>query len=259
MLTSVPADHARAKKTTRAPKANATRPEGTSARKQLMENEVLEHATRLFAERGFAGTSLQDVATSMGLKRPALYYYFKSKEELLDRLIIQAVNDPANQLKDIAERADLDAAERLHAITHRNVTWVLNHTAQFLLLVKSESELSPASAEKFNASRREAADIVTAVIEEGIESGLFRTVDPRIAALSVFGISNWAAWWYNPEGPDSIESVADQLADMALAGLQRSDQRTSSALSPRKVVAMLRDDLDRLEQALDLVRPPRES
>jgi AcrR family transcriptional regulator len=219
-----------------------------------MENEVLEHATRLFAERGFAGTSLQDIATSMGLKRPALYYYFKSKEELLERLIVEAVSDPAQQLREIASRQDLDAAERLHAMTRWNTTWVLNHTDRFLLLVKSESELSPATAEAFNASRRKATDVVIDVIEEGIATGLFRSVDATTAALSVFGISNWAAWWFSPDGRDSIDHVANQIADMAVAGLKRSEHGAVSTLSPHAALSVLRADIDRLERALDQTR-----
>ncbi|GAA1846589.1 TetR/AcrR family transcriptional regulator [Actinomadura bangladeshensis] len=251
-------DAKRAKKTSgQAARETPDRSGATSTRKQLMENEVLEHATRLFAERGFAGTSLQDVATSMGLKRPALYYYFKSKEELLDRLIVQAVTDPANQLRDIAAQLDLDPAERLHAITHRIVTVTLNHTDRFLVLVKSESELSPATRKKFDDSRREATNIVTAVIEEGIGAGLFRPVDPRVAAFTVYGICNWAAWWYNPDGHDSIESVADQLADTALAGLLRNEQSTTRPLTTRAAIAALRDDLDRLEQTLEPAPAPR--
>jgi AcrR family transcriptional regulator len=254
----VSADAKSPKKTSsRAGRETPDRSGTASTRKQLMENEVLEHATRLFAERGFAGTSLQDVATSMGLKRPALYYYFKSKEELLDRLIAQAVTDPANQLRDIAAQLDLDPAERLHAIAHRIVTVTLNHTDRFLVLVKSESELSPATRQKFDDSRREATNIVTAVIEEGIEAGLFRAVDPRVAAFTVYGICNWAAWWYNPERHDSIESVADQLADTALAGLQRNGERTTKPLTTRAAIAALRDDLDRLEETLEPTRPSR--
>src|SRR4029453_2432400 len=100
----------------------------TSVRRQLMENEVIDHATRLFAERGFAGTSLQDVAESMGLKRPALYYYFNSKDELLDRLIAEGGSGPAHDFETIAEQPDRSPAERLHAIVRHNVTWVLTHT-----------------------------------------------------------------------------------------------------------------------------------
>ena len=54
-----------------------------TARRELVENEIYEQAIRLFAERGFAGTSLQDIADALGITRPALYYYVKSKDELL--------------------------------------------------------------------------------------------------------------------------------------------------------------------------------
>lgn len=235
-------------------KRTSSTDESTSAgspRKQLMENEVLEHATRLFAERGFAGTSLQDVATSMGLKRPALYYYFKSKDDLLDRLIVEGVSGPTHELKVIAERTDMSPAERLHAITRQNLKWVLTHIDRFRLLVKSEAELSPASAKKFKASSREAIDTVTAVIEEGIAAGQFRAVNARVAALGVFGISNWAAWWYQPGGPDSVETIADQLADLALASVHQPEQGRRNVLSSRDALSLLRQDLDVLEQSLD--------
>ncbi len=233
----------------------AAKDDAASTRKQLMENEVLEHATRLFAERGFAGTSLQDVANSMGLKRPALYYYFKSKDDLLDRLIVEGVSGPAQELREIAEQADLGPAERLHAVARHNVRWGLTHVDRFRGLVKSDAELSPASAKKFNASSREAIDTVTGVIEEGIEAGLFRPVNPRVAALGVFGTTNWAAWWFQPGGADSVDAIADQLADLALASVLKGEQSAEAVVTPATAIARLREDLDRLELSLDRDRP----
>ncbi|MTD52641.1 TetR family transcriptional regulator [Amycolatopsis sp. RM579] len=215
-----------------------------------MENEVLEHATRLFAERGFNGTSLQDIAEAMGLKRPALYYYFKSKDELLDRLIVEATSGPAHDLNKIAALSDMDVAARLHAMARHIVIWVTSNRDRFLLLVKSESDLSPASAKKFNEGRRAALDAVRSIIEEGIEAGQFRPVDAKIAAFGVWGICNWAAWWYHPKGETPLDTVADQLAEMAVAGLQRADRRESAVVSPRNLVAALRDQLDQLDKAL---------
>lgn len=69
-----------------------------SVRRDLVENEIYDHAARLFAERGFAGTSLQDVADAMGLTRSALYYYVKNKDELLARLVSEITEVPATAL-----------------------------------------------------------------------------------------------------------------------------------------------------------------
>ncbi|MYW90768.1 TetR/AcrR family transcriptional regulator [Amycolatopsis rubida] len=234
-------------------KSAAAPPENSSTgsrRKQLMENDVLEHATRLFAERGFNGTSLQDVADAMGLKRPALYYYFKNKDDLLDRLIAEATSEPARDLNQIAARSDLDAPARLHAAARHMVLWVTSNRDRFLLLVKSESDLTPASARKFNEGRRAALDAVRSIIQEGIDSGHFRPVDAKVAAFGVWGICNWAAWWHRPDGGIPTEAVADQLAEMAVAGVQRAERQESTVVSPRTVVAALREQLDQLEKAL---------
>lgn len=234
----------------KAPKDPSREGKGPSTRKQLMENEVLDHATRLFAEKGFAGTNLQDIATSMGLKRPALYYYFKSKDELLERLIVDATLGPAQELRAIAEQTSLDATHRLHAMARNMVHWVAAHTDRFLLLVKSESELSPEGSEAFNDGRRAALDEVTAVIQEGVESGQFRQVDANIAAFGVWGICNWVAWWYRPDGRDSIETISAHLADMAVNSVKSIEHSTPEALSPQTALVALRDDLDRLERLL---------
>ena len=74
----------------------------STARRELVENELYEHATRLFAERGFAGTSLQDIADALGITRPALYYYVKSKDELLAKLVTEVTQGPLDELQKIA-------------------------------------------------------------------------------------------------------------------------------------------------------------
>lgn len=80
-----------------------------------MESQIMEEATRLFADRGFAGTSLQDIADATGLTRPALYHYFGSKEELLSRLVSELTEGPADELGEIRRRTGTTATERLRA------------------------------------------------------------------------------------------------------------------------------------------------
>ena len=90
---------------------------GRTARRELVENEIYEQATRLFAERGFAGTSLQDIADAMGITRPALYYYVKSKDELLAKLVTEITDGPGEPTsRAVAARTDLDAVGKLRAI-----------------------------------------------------------------------------------------------------------------------------------------------
>lgn len=253
MTSSTPSGAARGKAGQAPPRPgrNAGKPAGaTTARRELVENEMYEHAIRLFAERGFAGTSLQDIADALGITRPALYYYVKSKDELLARLAADVAGGSAAQITELAARPDLDAVGKLREIVRLTALRQATQPERFRLLIRSEAELPAELSDAYDASRRAVLRAVTGVIEEGIRAGRFRPVDARIAALGVIGMWNWVAWWFRP-GRDSADAVADQLADMAIAALQRADHRTPDGEGPAAALKMLRQDIDYLERILD--------
>jgi AcrR family transcriptional regulator len=219
-------------------------------RRELVENEMYDHAIRLFAERGFAGTSLQDIADAMGITRPALYYYVRSKDELLAKLAAEVAGGSAAEMAELVARPDLDARGKLRGIARLTVVRLAHQPDRFRLLIRSEAELPPEIAESYDASRRAVLKTVIEVVEEGIVAGQLRPVDTRVAALAVIGMCNWVAWWFRP-GRDDVDAVADQLADMALAAVQRADHRMPEGEGPAAALAMLRQDLDHLERILD--------
>ena len=218
-------------------------------RRDLVMNEIYDQATRLFAERGFAGTSFQDIADAVGLTRPALYYYVKSKDELLAKLVAEITEGSAAGISAIARRADLGPAAKLHAIMTTSVQRQAQYAARFRLLIRSEAELPDNLATAHEAGRRAVLKAVARVIDQGIEEGVFRAVDARIAALGLLGMNNWVAWWFQPDGKDDAETVAGQLADMAVAAVRSRDQ-DSAAAGPAGMLQQIRQDLDHLERLL---------
>jgi AcrR family transcriptional regulator len=223
-----------------------------TARRELVENELYEHATRLFGERGFAGTSLQDIADAMGITRPALYYYVKSKDELLAKLVTEVTNGPLNELTALTARADLDPVGKLRGIVEVIVGRRANQPARFRLLIRSEADLPAELTTAYDESRRAVLTTIAGVIEEGTRAGRFRPVDSRVAALGVLGMCNWVAWWFRPGGRDSVAAVTEQLADMAVGSLQRPDQQILEGGGPAAALKMLRQDIDHLERILDV-------
>ncbi|WP_433504578.1 TetR/AcrR family transcriptional regulator [Pseudonocardia halophobica] len=222
-----------------------------TARRELVENELYEHATRLFAERGFAGTSLQDIADALGITRPALYYYVKSKDELLAKLVTEVTNGPLDELNALVER-DEDPVRRLRGIVEVIVGRRTTQPARFRLLIRSEAELPAELTAAYDESRRAVLKVIAGVIDDGVRAGRFRPVDARVAALGVLGMCNWVAWWFHPGGRDTAVSVTDQLADMAVAALVRPDHQAPEAEGPAAALKLLRQDLDHLERILDL-------
>ncbi|MCE0761480.1 TetR/AcrR family transcriptional regulator [Pseudonocardia kujensis] len=222
-----------------------------TARRELVENELYEHATRLFAERGFAGTSLQDIADALGITRPALYYYVKSKDELLAKLVTEVTDGPLDELTALVER-DRDPVQRLRGIVQVIVGRRTTQPARFRLLIRSEAELPAELTAAYDESRRAVLKVIAGVIDDGVRAGRFRPVDARVAALGVLGMCNWVAWWFHPGGKDTAEGVVDQLADMAVAALVRPDHQAPEAEGPAAALKLLRQDLDHLERILDL-------
>jgi AcrR family transcriptional regulator len=234
------------------PVGNGGKPPGAAtARHGLVEQEIYEHAIRLFADRGFAGTSLQDIADTLGITRPALYYYVKSKDELLAKLAADVAGGSAAQITELALRPDLDALSKLREIVRLNVLRVAIQPERFRVLIRSEADLPPELSAAYDASRRAVLKAVTGVIEDGIRAGRFRPVDARVAALAVIGMGNWVACWFQPDR-DSAAPVADQMADMAITAVQRVGQDTADGDGPAVALKLLRQDLDHLERILDL-------
>jgi AcrR family transcriptional regulator len=221
----------------------------TAARRRVIEREIIEHATRLFAERGFAGTSVQDIADAMGMSRPTLYYYFKSKDELLASLVTEVTEGAAAQIRAVAGDRGQNATERLRSIARLLASWRAEQPGRFLLLVRSESVLPPGLARVNERAKRSTLRELTKVIEQGVATGEFRMVDPRPAALAVLGICNWVAWWADPSGRADPATVGATMADLAIAMVARTGQ-PGPPQSPGAALAAVRHDLDQLERLL---------
>jgi AcrR family transcriptional regulator len=215
-----------------------------------MESQIMEAATRLFADRGFAGTSLQDIADATGLTRPALYHYFGSKEDLLSKLVSDLTEGPAEQLSDIRQRPGATAEERLRDMAHAVALRQASQPARFRSLVRSEAELPEALSKVYDQGRRRVLKEFSSVIGEGVRRGEFRPVDPRIAALGVIGLCNWVAWWHRPGGERADHDVAAALADMAVASVIQHDARPAEAEGAARALALLKEDVALLERFL---------
>lgn len=223
----------------------------TNVRRALVEAQIYEHATRLFAERGFAATTLQDIADAVGLTRPALYHYVSNKDELLAKLVAEITEDSAAGMAAIAQRTDLPPDEQLRQIVAGAVRRQGEHADRFRLLILSENDLPEQIASVHAAGRRAVLRTLTTVIERGVAQGVFRPVEPRIAALGVLGMSNWVAWWYSADGRTDLDRVSVELADQAVAGLTGGAMGKARVDNPRAAIRQLRGDLDHLERMID--------
>jgi AcrR family transcriptional regulator len=222
----------------------------SSTRRDLVESQIIAEATRLFAERGFSGTSLKDIAEATGLTRPALYHYVKNKDEILAKLVSELAEGPARALRAIRRQRGLGAAQKLRKIAHAIALQQATEPAKFQLLIRSEADLPDELVGPYNKSRRDVLNEIVAVIEAGIGSGEFRPVDARVAALAIVGQCNWVAWWHHPSTPEENSRVADTIADLAVASLLSSDDADPGVDPTTRALDRLKRDVQHLEQIL---------
>jgi AcrR family transcriptional regulator len=227
----------------------ATRGRTSSSRRELITGEILEHATRLFAERGYDGTTLQDIAEAIGITRPGLYNYIKSKEELLAALVTDVTENTARIVRTVRLRSDLTSVEKLRALVRSLVLQRATAPERFRVLDRTEAVLPPEVASAHQQAKRAVLTEVRTIIEEGVSRGEFRPRDERIAALSVIGMCNWVAWWFHPSAGHPAEPVADQLAQNAVDMLAYPGA-DAGPIAPHRALQAVRENLDYLERFL---------
>lgn len=196
-------------------------------RRQLMENQMLERAAELFARRGFKGTTLQDIAESMNISRPALYHYFSSKEELLAELVKGLTQETADNLHQIA-MSDMPPAKKLTQAISSTATRVAGHPARFRLLALSENDLPDYLAAEHQEGREAAMQSLTAIVQEAIQAGAARPMDAEVASFAILGACYWTAWWVQGRPDMHPDQYAVALANTILSGVlfERGEPRT---------------------------------
>lgn len=219
-----------------------------ASRRGLIEARIYEEAARLFAERGYAGTTPQDIAEAAGVSRQGLYYYVRSKEEILQRIVAAMTTEAAGRVQAVMDEP-LEAPDKLRRLAHMLVIDRATNRTRFRLLDRSESVLPPDLAHDYLSGRRALLKTVTGLIDEGVADGFFRAGDSRVSALSVLGMCNWVAWWFEPSDEHPVEPVAAQIADNAVAMLQVADAASSNG-EIRAAVQSVRSALNDLDAAL---------
>jgi AcrR family transcriptional regulator len=182
--------------------------------------EKLMHASvELFAEHGYAQTSVQQIVDAAGVTKGALYHYFKSKDDLLFDIYDRILSLQREHLDEIVARGeDPERTIRLvcEDVIITSIEWMHEGTVFF----RSQHMLTAARQQEVKRRRREYNDAFEAILERGRADGLFRTdIPPAILIANFFSDVHYLGQWYSPGGPLSKEQVATELTDLYLAGL----------------------------------------
>ena len=183
-------------------------------------NELVEVAARLFSERGYHGTSMQDLGQALGLQRGSLYAHIGSKEDLL----FDVVADGAERFLARGEEALTTgggARDRLRALLVGHVETATQHLEASTVFLNEWRYLSPELRRVIQEKRDRYEDMVRQIVEEGVAAGEFRSdVDVRFAAMLVLSAGNWTYAWYRPGGDLSPTEIGERFSELVTRGLE---------------------------------------
>lgn len=200
--------------------------------------EIYDAAARIFHEKGYDATSIQDVADAVGILKGSLYYYIDTKQDLLFGIIDEVHREYLRSLE-LWEEIDGDALTRLRAFIEGHIRVNAHNITKIGVFFHDFRALDGARRERIVRERDRYDGYLRQLIRDGQGEGTIAAdVDPKLVAIGILGMMNWMYHWWREDGPNSAAQVASEYADLLLAGLV-----ADRASGPRAGVGKLSEEL----------------
>jgi AcrR family transcriptional regulator len=193
---------------------------------------VLRAALRLFLERGYHRATLDEVAKRLNITKPALYNYFRSKEEILFECWLTGREHIEAIIATIEAEGGTGLAKLRKFIAGYGALMATDHGA--LVIRFDVQDLTDANAKVAREGNRHIDQVFRRYIAEGITDGSIRPCDVKLSAFAVAGSLNWIGHWYRPDGDLTPEAIAAEFAVRLTEGLAQKPVTKRRPSAPAK-------------------------
>jgi AcrR family transcriptional regulator len=196
----------------------ARAPDNSADDMSLSASRVRRAAIALFAEKGFAGTSIREIAAHSGLSIATLYHYIPTKQHLLYDLMLDSIQRLVEAARQVAGEFDLPQ-EQIAGLTQLHVFSCALRRAQITVVDHELRSLTTAQRKTIVALRDEYEGVWAAAIAAGVEGGIFRISDATVLRIAILDLCSGPANWYNPGGRLQLEELATEYVRLVLGML----------------------------------------
>ncbi|HCW08025.1 MAG TPA: TetR family transcriptional regulator [Cytophagales bacterium] len=187
------------------------------------KEQVIRSAAELFREKGYAAASMRDLAQKLGIEAASLYSHIKSKEEILQSLCFDMATEFRKSLDEV-EKQKASASEKLKNGIIGHIQVMAKDLTASAVFMNEHRHLSQPYLRDFLLLRINYINRFKAIIEEGVLKGEFKNnIDKKLAVMTLFSSLNWMPLWYDPSSNIDPLSLGQQLADMLVNGLKKSN------------------------------------
>ena len=185
------------------------------------KEQINEIAQTLFRTKGYAATSMRDLAKEVGIEPASIYSHVKSKEALLQKICFRIADEFFDALQGILKE-DLSAEEKLSTAIDAHVGVILNNLDATTVFFHEWKHLSEPSLSEFKTLRNKYEKQFRSIIEAGIESDEFDEVDAHVSIKLLFAMMNSIYEWYNPKGKLKQQEIVRNIVETFVFGIVRS-------------------------------------
>jgi AcrR family transcriptional regulator len=201
------------------------RRQASGRRSDARWSEILDGSAAVFARRGYAQTTIEDIAEEVGLNRATLYYYVGTKEELLVALLDGPIETLRTRLEEVVARP-LSARDKLAAALREYSRTMAELPALFIFLSENVHRvMAGPEADRIRANADRYGRVLAGIITDGAAKGEFRSdIDAQTSVLGILGMFNWMHRWFDPRGRKSLVDFGEDFIALALSALAPASQ-----------------------------------
>ncbi len=188
---------------------------------QSRKEVIRSCAARLFRKKGYNATSMRDIAEAVGIKAASIYNHIKSKQELLEDLLLMMAHLFSKGMEDISRSSSLSSEQKLERLIALHIRLTVENTDAIALVAGEWVHLKSPAREEYLVLRETYENQFKAIIDTGKTEGLFKEIDTEIILFSTLSTLRWLYSWYSKNRQYNIVELERQMTQCLIAGIKR--------------------------------------
>lgn len=165
--------------------------------------QIINVAAELMSKKGYRNTTLDEIASRVGLDKSSLFHYFKGKKEILDMVVGQSLIEAISSLKEICDDTSLEPEEKLRLAIRSHVETIVKNFHGIKVFFDEFRSFSRKKQVRFTDERKEYERLFEIIVKEVQKKSLFQGLSSKIVTFGIVGMSNWLIHWYK-DGPSYL-------------------------------------------------------
>jgi len=186
--------------------------------REVKRDAVILAAARIFKERGYHNTTLDDIAAHLNVTKPTLYYYLDNKEQIIYECFRVGIGRIRAGLAEL-EADSACGRDKLEALVHRYAEVMASDFGWCMVRVE-EQDLGPSMGRRIKQLKSQIDQGIRRLVRAGIEDGSIRDCDPKMTSFALAGALNWIGYWYRSGAALTPAQIADRFVDLFDHGLR---------------------------------------